>query len=617
MKIPTVDYAAPKVRPVSRDAENFNFNDGTDSLVKGVGDLTQGVENVQAVNAYRAQKAKEKADGAAVDSLTAQAQAYTTDKLHGSNKPAPPGPLAALAGDGDGSGGPGQGGGSPSASSAAPALEHVPGWLDTKGNEAHATSGQLTEDLQKKYDDLLSTAGNDTQRAMLTKRLLGLKQVVRETVAKHESTQLEVAEKAASAGLQDSTVRMSSAMYNSPDELKPFVLESLASIKRTVLPEEYETKANEFLGKVAAARIDTFIANNDFDGAAHQVQLDSNALGSTATKNYSAHIKSLKDAAEKKASELTGEAIASREADKLRNPDGFLDEGKEAELMKAALALPPEQRGVVRNVIQDNIRFEVDLRKTKIAEWTNTAETMVNDGAKRGVYGLRTIEPAVRAKLEKYNQPFIARVIRDEQTMVDRWQRKKLNRSEELKVEREQKKNNELELTKMRSLSWEDQAEFEKKQGLVGRGLDELGVAKLQEQQRKAINWVKAGFGKAKESLDNELDQDTRYKEFNPDKGGSIEKRYDVKSDAAQGLEDFIETNKRAPDATERRKIIGEAIIKAATKPRTFLGYELTPGLERPYEKKARDQRQAALDWAKANPDDPDAPAVLKKLGVK
>ena len=588
MKIPTVEYATPKQSPVSQVVEKFNFDSGTDTLVAGVGALTAGVQDIEAVNAARAQKAKEKADGAAVDSLFAQAQEETTKGLHGYDKPAGPGLL---------------GEGSPEGE-----VEHVPGYLSTKGNEAHAASGQFTTDLQKKYDDLLASAKNDEQRAALTKRLLALKQTVRETVAGHESKQLQVAATAASEALQDSTVRMAGEMYNQPDKLKPFVLEGLESIQRNTLPEEYEEKANQFLGRVAVARIETFIARGDFEGASHQVQVDARALGAKQVENYESAIKAKKEAAETKAAQLKGEATAQVEADKLRNEHGFLDEGRENALRAAINKLPPNERIHARGVIEDNIRFEQQIRKAKIDEWTGEAETQVNNGAKVGRYGLRTIDPELVKKLEKYNQPFIAKVLHDERVANDRYERKRLNKSADIaarraaaQAEKEQKRANELALTKMKSLPWEEQAEFEKKHGFAGMELDEIGVAKMQEQQRKAINLVKAGHGKAKEDLDNALDGYLKGKEFSPDKGDPA-KKFRIKADASEELEKFIERENRVPSAPEREKLISDAYLRDKTRPREFFGFELSPGPERRYEKREREAKNAPVGTRRVDP---------------
>lgn len=382
MKIPTVDYKTPEERPVAQNYENFNTEDGTSALQRGVGQLAQGVEDIQTVNAARAAKAKEKADASAADSLMAQAQAYTVDKLHGYDKPGTDagsvteGQEAVLWKD------PG---------------EHVPGYLDTMGHEAYQQSGALTEDLQKKYDSLLSTAANDTQRALVTKRLLALKLTVHQQVAEHEGTQLRVAEVAASRALQDSTVRQAGGMWNQQAELEPFIKDTLASIKRTVLPEEYQAKADAFLGDVSKARINRYVAQGDLEGAKAQAKLDSKVLG----KDGPIIIKELNA----RTAHSEAAAYVDTVAEKLRkkNPDGYVTEQQLRESVKME-DIPEIARDQALAYIERKVRIEEGRLKDDIGFHENEAEGADVQG--------KFIPENTMEFLQKYDAKFL-RVRRD------------------------------------------------------------------------------------------------------------------------------------------------------------------------------------------------------------
>lgn len=569
MKIPGPQGGSPNIRPLPAQYSSLNFDDGTDALVRGIGQLGQGIEDVQAVNAARVAKARAKADAAAHDSLFAQAQDFTTQQLHGYDEAPVSKPEGTTSIDTltvedlETAGGPGK---------------HVAGYLDSRGNEAYEKASGVTEGLKKKYDELLALAGNETQREMLGKSLERLKSSVQLQMANHEGAQLRVAEQAASKALTDTTLRTAANLYDKPDELKPFVDDALASIKRTVLPEEYEAQSTAFLAGVSKARIAKYVAAGNLDGAEQQLTVDSKVLGDDAPKLQEL-LTAKKDAAAKKATEFSAEAIAGRTADKVRNPYGFVDEADENKLREAVDGVFPEKHEEMQAVIERRINAEEQRRKSTIDSWTREAKSLRLDGGTAAIY------PELRAKLKKYNPDYLEAVKEDDRRRWEHSQARKKGSAEARAADQAQKYRNKLALTRMKSLPWEEQADFANKYGFEGLGLDELGQAQLEEQQRKATNYQSKGFGQAKEALDNDIERATAGKAL---KGEDPSARFEIKADAAAELEQFIDQHQRPPTADERAKIVSSVALRQKTKPR-FLDSLRGPGEEFPFQQQKRE----------------------------
>lgn len=608
MKIPTLQNQGVKPRAATPDYDRLSFNDGTDTLVQGLGRLSQGVNDVQQVNAERAAKAKEKADAAAVDSLYAQAQDATTRELHGydeapESKPEGTTSIDTLTvEDLATAGGPGK---------------HVPGYLDSRGHEAYEKAGDVTTRLKKRYDELLGLAGNETQRAMLTKGLERLKGSVQLQVANHEGAQLRVAEQAASKALLDTTLRTAANLFDKPDELAPFVAEALGSIKRTSLPEEYEAKSTEFLANVSKARIGKFIAAGRLEAAEEQLATDVKVLGDDAPKLQEL-LTTKKKAAAKDAAELTTQAVMDRKVRTLANPYGFLAEADLNQLRDEASARYPEDKEEAKRTAEQWISIERAKKAAVVGSWITEARIHRRRG------GTKAIPAELVARLEEYGEDqgldFLERIAEDDRRKWEHAEARARSGAAKKEADRRQKYLNELALTRMKALPWEEQADFAKRVGFEGLGVDELGQAKLEEQQRKAINYQTKGFGSAKEKLDSEIEDVANAKALKGEDPGSI---FDIKADAAGELELFIEKNQRAPDANERNAIISRAALRQATKPR-ILDSIRGPGMEFPFQQEKREgaaalnpRDQQAADWARANPGDPRAAAILKKLGAR
>lgn len=569
MKITIPDFGQAKARPVATQFQNFNRDDGTDTLQRGLGQLEQGVENLQAVNAERAQKAKEKADAAAHDSLYAQAQDFTTKQLHGYDEAPESKPEGSTSIDTltvhdlETAGDPGK---------------HVDGYLDSRGNEAYEKSSGVTTALKKRYDELLALAGNDTQREQLGKSIDRLKASVQSQIAQHEGGQLRVAQIAASSALQDTTLRTAANLFDKPDELKPFVDDALASMKRTVLPEEYEAKSTAFLANVSKARIGKYVAAGNLAGAEQQLVLDGKVLGDDAPKIQEL-LTAKKIGAEKRATELSAEAIASRTADKARNPYGFLEPGDENKLRDAVDGVYPEKQEEMRAVVERRINAEAERRKTTIDSWTKEAKSLRLDGGTAAIY------PELRDKLKKYNPDYLQSVQDDDRRRWEHNEAKRTSKAAGAAADKEQAKRNKLALTRMQALPYARQAAYEEERGFEGLGLDDQGKADLAKQQQLARNFNEKGFDKAKEALDNDIERVATDKRMKGEDPGT---QFELRGDAAAELELFLQKNNRAPDAGERAKILSDVAIKQQTKPRVLESIR-GKGMEFPFQQKKRE----------------------------
>ena len=569
MKIPGTAPSQVRARPVGTDYSNLNFNDGTSTLTQGIGALSQGIENVQTVLDARAQKAREKAIAAASDSGFAQAQERTTNELHGydeapESKPEGTTSIDTLTvEDLATAGGPGK---------------HVPGFLDTRGNEAYEKASDTTTRLQKYYDSLLAAAPNEETKAHLGKRLDALKASVRQQIAVHEGRQLQVAEQASTKALLDTTLRTAGNLYNDDEKLKPFVDDALASLQRSSLPEEFDAKKTAYLAQVSKVMIAKYVAAGDLEGAEQRLKTDEQVLGDEAPKVMEL-IATKKAAAEKKATELSAEAIASRTADKARNMYGFLEADDENKLRDAVDGVYPEKQEEMRAVVERRINAEAERRKTTIASWTREAKSLRLDGGTAAIY------PELREKLKKYNPDYLESVKEDDRRRWEHNQARKVSGAAAKAADKAQAAANKLALTRMQALPFAQQATFEQEIGFEGMGLDEQGVANLQKQQQLARNLNEKGFSAAKEALDNDIEKIATDKKLKGEDPGT---QLELRSDAAGELQLFLQQHQRAPDAGERAKILSAVALKQATRPRVLDSLR-GPGQEFPFQRKQRE----------------------------
>lgn len=569
MKIPGFESGQVRQRPVGTDYTNLDFRDGTSTLTQGIGALTQGVENVQTVLEARAQKVREKAIAAASDAGFAQAQEKTTNELHGYDEAPVSKPEGSTSIDTltvedlATAGGPGK---------------HVAGFLDTRGNEAYEKAGDTTTRLQKYYDSLLAAAPNEETKAHLAKRLDVLKASVHQQIAVHEGQQLQVAEQASTKALLDTTLRTAGNLYNDDKALEPFVADALASLKRSSLPEEFDAKKTEYLAQVSKVMISKYIAAGDLDGAEQRLKTDEKVLGDDAPKVMEL-LKTKKAAAEKKATELSAEAIASRTADKARNPYGFLEADDENKLRDAVDGVYPEKQEEMRAVVERRINAEAERRKTTIQSWTREAKSLRLDGGTAAIY------PELREKLKKYNPDYLESVKEDDRRRWEHNQAKKLAGAAAKAADKAQAAANKLALTHMQGLPYAQQATFEQEIGFEGLGLDAQGEADLKKQQQLARNLNEKGFDHAKEALDNDIEKAATLKVLKGEDPGT---QFELRSDAAKELQLFFQKNDRAPDAGERAKILSAVALKQATKPRVLDSIR-GPGMEFPFQQKKRD----------------------------
>lgn len=607
MKIPVPDFGQAQARPLGTQYSNLSFEDGTNTLVQGIGQLTQGVQSIQSVNEARAQKAREKAIAAASDSGFAQAQERTTNELDGydeapESKPEGTTSIDTLTvEDLATAGGPGK---------------HVPGFLDTRGNEAYEKASDTTTRLQKFYDSLLASAPNEETKAHLGKRLDGLKASVQHRIAVHEGQQLKVAAAAGTKALLDTTLRTAGNLYNDDEKLKPFVDDALASLKRSALPEEYEAQKTAYLAQVSKVMISKYIAAGDLDGAEARLKTDSEVLGDEAPK-VTELIATKKKAAHKQAAELTSQAAMDRTARSLSNPYGFIAEGDLNKLRDEANARYPEDKEEAKRTAEEWIRIERERKKATVGEWINQARIQRRNG------GTKAITKDLLLKIEQYGEDqgldYLERIAEDDRKQFDRYEAKTKGRAASAAADREQAKRNKLALTRMQALPYAKQAAFEEEVGFEGQGLDEQGKANLQRQQQLARNLNEKGFDRAKEALDNDIEKIATDKKLKGEDPGT---QFELRGDAAAELEIFLQQNDRAPTAGERAKILSEVALKRATKPRVLDSLR-GPGQEFPFQQKKRQgaalgpRDQQAVDWARVNPGDPRAAAILKKNGVQ
>lgn len=389
-RIPVFDKDQVAQAPARPDYQQLDHRDGTPALERGIGELAQGVGNLQAVNEERARKAKDRADAIAADDLFTQAQQYTTEQLHGRDET--PAAKAGAAGadtltDAD--------------ILSVGEKSHVPGYLDTRGTEAHAKSSELLEALTKKYESLLKAAGNDRQRDIVRNRLNTLRESVRAQVAEHESQQFRVADQAATVGLTKTTINSAANLYDRPDDVRKLTEDTLASIKRSSLPEEFEGKKQEFLSQVSQSMIGGFLRNGDVAGAEARYKLDEKTLGDDAER-VKAHIDQAKKGLEQGAVDVAGEAAAARAIGVgMQSKTGWLDYDKAAaEIEKLPAGTPQEVK--VKDEARQRFERQAAIHKRQKSEAVERTFDRALESY-RAAGSLTAVAPADKAWLKNHD----------------------------------------------------------------------------------------------------------------------------------------------------------------------------------------------------------------------
>ncbi len=469
-RVPTSDAAPIAQTGVQPQYTNFNFADGTAALNAGIGEASQAVGNVQAFNAEKAKKAKDRADAAAVDSLFAQAQDYTTNQLHGYDEA--PKPKAGPAGydtltEDD------------IASVGAPG-EHQKGFLDTRGSEAYEKAGDVTEALSKKYDSLVAAAGNQTQRTLFQNRLNQLKASAHLQIAEHEGQQRRVVEVAATNGLLDTSLRSASNLYDQPKEWRPFVKDALDSLQRSSLPEEFEAKKADYLSKVSQTVISGYLEHGDIAGAQRQFKADSDTLGPDGAA-VKARIDQALKVQQRAAIDIEGEKLAAKMVGEATSPTGKVDEAK------ALAAVDKIPEGPLRDEARQRLHQRITAVTAAYKEDTDTISKAAFGAFNTG--GWSGIPPGLKTSLNERNPELYDKLKNEAER---KWKARQGSKADE---RREQAAINKEALNDFMSLPTADRAKQDMKLFLADHpGVDQLGASALgPHKQNAAAVLEKAG----------------------------------------------------------------------------------------------------------------------------
>ncbi len=593
---------------------NPDTRDGTQALQAGVGELAQGIGNVQAVNDERARRAKQRADEIAADSVFAQAQQFTTEKLHGKDNPSGPDVVSITTGADNSfvSAGPRQSGGNG---------EHVPGYLDSRGTEAHAQSGDTLDSIQKKYESLLSVAGTPEQKAIVQRRLLTLYESVRAQVAEHEGQQFKVADQAATAGLLSTTLNSAATLYDRPNDVAKLTEDALASLKRSALPEEFEAKKQDFLSKVSQTRINGFLQADDIAGAQALYNNDKQLLGDDG-RSVKAQIDDAV-AADQRSKKAARDATDAAQILKNATPDvGYADPAAAIAQLKNVSA---ESRAEVTAQVKQLLALDAEAQKAEFDKDQTLAHGAYNNG------GLAAVPKDVLQRLNTQYGPAGPAFVDRLQSEADaKWRRAKADaksdKSSDAAERRAQAEANHRARNDYLSMPLDERSALNVDTEFLGSGANPLGLSELRRLQQvdKANIQTHAAQGEAdfmRAALASVQDRGL---------GKSATK--DFKAEAVLAFQGFLEKNKRRPNAAETTAEIGTLIQNGETEPGLLYGYNSEPEWKRRQRErqalgKGQEPQQPpalteaknkqALDWAHAHPADPRSAAILKKLGAQ
>lgn len=452
-------------------------------------------------------------------------------------------------------------------------------FLGKQGLDAVRASGPTLDAFDKHLEDVAARYTDPLQQSEFKVRGKQALLAARRSVETHTTRENAAGTKDTFNNLRSAAIRNAGSIDLSPSEMGAAMAPVDQAADEFLPPELAKAAKVELRADMADATIQRHLDAGRVDQAAKQLELDRGTLGTKRAKNLDAAIDEQRKANTKASEAFSAQAFVARQMGELHNQHGFLDVGDENQARAAVAELTPEKQQVMEPVLERAINVEGERRATTIKAWTQEAKTQRLHG------GTAAIDPKLMGRLEQYNPDYVESIREDDQKRTDRLTAKRAGGAKASAADREQARINKLALTRMQGLPYSKQATYEDDVGFDALGLDEQGKANLAKQQQLARNFNDKGFDRAKESLDNDIERIATEKRLKGEAPGS---QFEIKADANDELQLFLQKNARLPDATERAKIVSDATLKQATKPR-LLDSIRGKGLEFPFQAKKRE----------------------------
>lgn len=451
-------------------------------------------------------------------------------------------------------------------------------FLGLQGLDAVRDSGPALDDVDKAVQDEGERYTDPQQKALFDVKAKAAILATRKSIEGHTTREYAAGVKDTFNNLRTTAIANAGSIDLSPEEMKTALAPVDQAADEFMPAEQAKAAKLELRADVSDATIQRHLDTGKLDQAAAQLELDRGLLGAKRAANLDKAIDEKKKAATKDAEAFSATAFVARTAADARNQYGFLEEGDENKLRDEVGKLTPEKQKVMDPLLERAINTEGERRVATVKSWTNEAKT------KRLQGGTQAIGAELMDRLEKYNPDYVASIREDDQKHWDRLEAKRAGGAKAKAADKAQAALNKLALTRMQALPYAKQATFEDDVGFDALGLDEQGKANLAKQQQLARNLNDKGFDRAKEALDNDVAAAATAKALKGELPGT---QFEIKADANDELQNFLQKNQRAPDAAERAKIVSDVTLKQKTKPR-FLDSLRGPGEEFPFQAKKR-----------------------------
>jgi len=534
LKIPTLDGPRQQLRPRTED------NQALDVRGSAGGFLAQGLEQAGAAVAKV---------GDAVEAVRQRAAAIAAqDELNGFAEDATS-RLYGKSSEGDG------------------VTSHRVGFLEMQGREAVEASAGTLEELAKLRDQRAAKLAPEARSLFMEHSAQALQGYHRQ-VESHAGQEFRRAQVATLQATKATALDAIANNFADPAFVADQLSTTEAAVRRLQLsPEAGAAEVADFRSKATATRLEQYLAAKDWRGAQALFSQSKDELAGAAPK----YQRAIEQVALAQQADESAASIATANT----KPDGRVDLAKaDAELEKVAA-------GPMRDEVRQRLHQRVIAADQAWEQETKRISALAY--AEFNVKGWAGVDPRLKAQLNERNPPLYDRLRDDAER---RWKQHQGSRSA---ARQEQRDINRQLLEEFRSLPIDEQYQADLPQLFGGRGADELGMATIAAEQRKAKNTVDRGFSS---------DADAFRTRANAAAQGITTKRSQdaFKAEATNAFNQWVDEHKRPPTLTETDAIIGK-----------LLSPVVVPGLlwdsQRPsYLQSAEARKKSATEAAPAAP---------------
>ena len=485
----------------------------------------------------------------------------------------------------------------------------TPGYLETQGEAAAKASRDAIDRATKQRDDI-AKGMNARQKERFLARSDGVLLSFNNTIESHAGQQFRVAQKAAALGLQAETLK---AIESNPGDLALPI--RMAQVERTtrelqLSPEDGDADVSRFKAAAAVAQINGLLASGDVAGAKRVVTEKHDDLG-VMRDEATFKIERKENAGRVQREQTENETAVSGIMGKARRPDGRIDEAKAIEALDG---VPPERFTEVRRLYEARLQLERQRSKYIDGERRKAAREQFIGG------GLSAIDPQVVADLQHYDGEYYARLKREADLQARRARAGKGGAKAQAAADR-------IAMWQYRAALVDD-PETDPGDFAMGKGVSPEAMAHMQFNYQQAQKT--AGKDEARARADFVAKVEALTPELKPKGGkpavfGKAGDREAFRGMALERYDEWVAAHKgQRPSPEDIEKLQNDIVKEVITEvPGRLWGTNevkqpafRVPRQSAPPQPQTDPKRAAAMKWLEANPNDPKAAAIRKKLGL-